>query len=123
MNIRWSYFLALLVCFIPAMVMGWIHRRVLKSSSFRLFNWTVFVAALPFLIWEGWAIHRDYWQYTETHIIGTKWFGIPMEEYLFLALVPQASLLIWVVIKRYDTWDQLRRDLKLHLIRARKMMK
>jgi lycopene cyclase domain-containing protein len=74
----------------------------------------VLKALLPgfilFVIWDAYAISRGHWHFDLSQILGVFGpFNIPLEEYLFFAIVPIAAIMtIEAVTKvRKDLGDEL----------------
>lgn len=90
---RYSY-LAMLIFVILGS--GWLE-FALKTNVYR--RWRRWLPALApvmalFVIWDRYAIaHRHWWFDAEQTLGFLGPFGIPLEEYLFFAVVPLASIL------------------------------
>ena len=68
------------------------------------------VALVPefvvFLVWIGYAIARHHWHYGARWILGVRLpFGIPLEEALFLLVVPVCAVLAFEAVRRVTGWD------------------
>ena len=50
--------------------------------------------ALLFLLWDAFAIHQGHWHFDSKQILGVFGpFSIPLEEFLFFAIVPLAAIM------------------------------
>jgi len=72
--------------------------RLYHSRKERIF------AVLSFFIlgmlWDYYAVLRGHWVYPGTGLIGFYVFGVPIEDFLFMLVVPYAILVLY---KFYDT--------------------
>lgn len=60
----------------------------------------IFLALIPFITWDALVTGRHWW-FNEQYIIGTRLFGLPLEECLFFITVPFSSLFVWEVLAAY----------------------
>jgi len=90
--------LLLIVC-APTLVLWMFNFDYLKNYKKTLF--ACILSALAFSIpWDYWAIRINIWKFpTETNV-GFWFFGIPLEEYLFMMLVTFYISTITLVLKR-----------------------
>lgn len=96
-----------------------VHKKMLASEGFKLWGKWLFLAAIPFVLWDIWATKVGHWSFNERYLLGIKFFNIPIEELLFFVLIPQNCLLIWVAINKYDSWKQFREDIGKHFGRKK----
>jgi lycopene cyclase domain-containing protein len=90
---------------------------MLSKRSYRIINSTVFLAAIPFIFWDLYALNRSHWYFNLQNIIGIKILNLPLEEILFFFIIPQSSLLIWVALKKYNSFKELKKDIAHHFKR------
>lgn len=61
------------------------------------------ITAIFFLVWDYFKTKYGVWQFNNAYITGIRFFGLPIEEYLFFFTVPYACLFIyesvWLFIK------------------------
>ncbi|APG65508.1 lycopene cyclase [Tenacibaculum todarodis] len=62
---------------------------------------SILLVAIPFLIWDGLFTINGIWGFNSDYFIGTKFFGMPMEEWLFFFCIPYACLFTHEVLKYY----------------------
>ncbi|MBP9700369.1 lycopene cyclase domain-containing protein [Candidatus Woesebacteria bacterium] len=84
-----------------------LHSEFRKKSGLRLFQPSIFIAALPFIGWDLLAVERGHWSFNPHYLSGISFLGLPLEEYLFFFLIPQACLLIWGILNVYPTKREL----------------
>ena len=54
-------------------------------------------------VFAGWdlvAVHRGYWWFSPCYILGLRLAGLPVEEWLFFAVIPVCALLTYEVLGR-----------------------
>jgi lycopene cyclase domain-containing protein len=52
-------------------------------------------------VWDSFAIFRGYWSYNEAFLIGLNIGFMPLEEYLFMLVIPFLSLVIYQIARRH----------------------
>jgi lycopene cyclase domain-containing protein len=50
-------------------------------------------------IWDSFAILRGYWSYKEDYFVGIKIGVMPLEEYLFMLVIPFLTLIIYRLVR------------------------
>ncbi len=109
-----EYISVLFLCWIVPFVHTVIHRRILWKERMVVFPFTIWIAAVPFVIWDIIAHYRDHWSFNARYITGISLLHLPIEEYFFFLLIPYACLLIWVLFTKYQSWSQLKADIFYH---------
>jgi lycopene cyclase domain-containing protein len=90
------------------------HQKFLRKYHLFIFQPGIFIAAIPFILFDMIAVQRGYWEFNPKFITGIHIGNLPIEEYLFFILIPQSCLLIWVALKRYTSVDILKQDIIQH---------
>ncbi|NTU46995.1 lycopene cyclase domain-containing protein [Candidatus Roizmanbacteria bacterium] len=112
---HFEYFIVELLCFSFPLIFTLIHRKtVAKQENLKVLNPTVFLASIPFLIWDVLVTARGHWSFNPDYITGIKLANLPIEEVLFFLLIPQSCLLIWVAMNRYTSLNDLKKDILHH---------
>ena len=66
--------------------------RVLRRIKRVLMS--VIPVAIPFLIWDAYAVANGHWKFDSEQILGIYGpFDIPLEEFLFFLIVPIAAIM------------------------------
>lgn len=66
--------------------------RVLKRIRRVLLS--VIPVAIPFIIWDAYAVANHHWSFDKKQILGIYGpFQIPLEEFLFFLIVPIAAIM------------------------------
>jgi lycopene cyclase domain-containing protein len=64
--------------------------------------WPGLVAtALFFIAWDVWATYIGVWAFTDRFVLGYYMFGLPVEEWLFFAIVPFSCIFIYECVRFY----------------------
>jgi lycopene cyclase domain-containing protein len=67
-------------------------------SKWKYFIPANLITAIFFLVWDYFKTKYGVWQFNEDYIIGLKFFGLPIEEYLFFLTVPYACTFIYEAV-------------------------
>jgi isorenieratene synthase len=91
-----EYLLFDLLVLAAPFVLGFMGPTFFRGRSARAWL-AVALAAIPFLIWDAMVAGR-HWNFSEAHTLGPELFGLPVEEWLFFAVVPYALIFSWEMI-------------------------
>jgi lycopene cyclase domain-containing protein len=91
------YLLVLLGCLTLTLPLElWLGVRVYRRP------WLVARTLLPvmavFLAWDLSAHARGHWWFDERYVLGPRLLGLPLEEWLFFAVVPMCGLLTYEAV-------------------------
>lgn len=115
MNLNnWEYLILLLLCSVIPFLYSIIHRKLLSQYHLHVFQPTILIAAIPFVIFDIVAVLRGYWYFNFKYITGFHILNLPIEEYIFFLVIPQSSLLIWIALKRYTSFKIIKEDIMQH---------
>ncbi|MBK9291600.1 MAG: lycopene cyclase domain-containing protein [Bacteroidetes bacterium] len=64
-----------------------------------------------FIAKDVWYAAMQIWGFNDRYLIGIRWFGLPVEEWMFFVVVPYAIVFIYACLKAYLKTDPL---LKIH---------
>jgi lycopene cyclase domain-containing protein len=62
---------------------------------------SVLLVALPFYVWDV-LVTGMWWYFNSEYILGVRFLGVPLEEYLFFLTVPFACLLLWEQVRSFE---------------------
>lgn len=85
-----------LLVWIGPFVLGFFGPTFFRGRSMRAWL-AVMAAALPFLVWDI-AVAGEHWQFSEAYTLGPSLWGLPLEEWLFFAVVPYALVFSWEIL-------------------------
>lgn len=88
-----EYLLVDLVMLAPLVLIGVFKPEWFKGGLKPALSATV-VASIPFVVWDSLVVGRHWW-FNEAHVMPVRFFGLPIEEYLFFLVVPMACLITW----------------------------
>ena len=92
---RYQYLVLLLACLAIAVPLEPALRARVFAQPRRLVRAVAPVAAL-FLLWDAVAIHRGLWWFADRFVTGWQLpFSVPVEELLFMVVIPVCSLLTY----------------------------
>lgn len=66
----------------------------------RLFP-SILLGASIFLAWDIWFTRSGVWSFSEAHVLGIFWLGLPLEEWLFFLVVPYCCFFIYECLNAY----------------------
>lgn len=49
--------------------------------------------------WDLWAVARGHWSFHPAHVLGLRFWGLPLEEYLFFLVIGFISIFTYEVVK------------------------
>jgi lycopene cyclase domain-containing protein len=91
--------LLILVCvFLACLALKW----KLKLRLFRSTRESLIVMGSLFVIgslWDSYAIFRGYWSFNNDFFVGLTFGLMPMEEYLFMVVVPFLTLVAYRIAR------------------------
>lgn len=83
--------------FIPLLLL---HPKTRRILLFTPGLWLAPLVCLPFFFtWDVAGIAAGWWRFNDAYIIGLRIFNVPIEEILFLYLIPLATLFIWLLVR------------------------
>jgi lycopene cyclase domain-containing protein len=94
-----EYLLILVSVFFACLAVKW----KLKLRLFRSTREAVMVMGSLFVIgslWDSYTIFRGYWSFTDDFFVGLSFGLMPLEEYLFIIVVPFLTLVVYRIAKR-----------------------
>jgi lycopene cyclase domain-containing protein len=82
---------------IPVLLGG--HPRVRLYQRWKAVLPAIAGPTLLFWLWDIAAVRRGHWNFNEEFILGWRWAGLPLEEYLFFIVVGFVSLFTYEAVK------------------------
>ena len=89
---------------IPVLVLSF-DKRVHYYTSWKYLFPATFIVAAIFIIWDVIFTSKGVWGFNEAYFLGIKWFGLPIEEWLFFITIPFASIFIYECLNYYVPKD------------------
>jgi lycopene cyclase domain-containing protein len=94
---RWDYLTVLAACIAITLPLEF----VLGARVYRNPRRTLKAIAPVFLLFAAWdlaAAARGHWWFSERHTLGPRLLNLPVEEWLFFAVVPLCALLTFEAV-------------------------
>ncbi len=96
---KWQYVAAIAACAaITLPLEGWLGARVYRRP--RRLGATLAPVVAVFGVWDIVATRRGHWWWSPEQVIGWRPLGLPVEEWLFLLVIPICVLLTYDVLGR-----------------------
>ncbi len=89
-------FFAVIICFIFSF-----HTKIRFDKLFTAFIKTALIVGIPFCIWDIWFAQKAVWWFNDTYILGIRFWGLPLEEYLFFICIPFSCLFTYVCLTKF----------------------
>ena len=94
-----EYLIVLLLLFASAMAMEWkFHVRLCHSRKERIIVSAVFF--VMGVLWDNFAIFRGHWFFPGSGLIGITIGLMPLEEYIFMLILPFWILTVYKVLDK-----------------------
>jgi lycopene cyclase domain-containing protein len=98
--LKWSYMAMLAFTIVGSF---WLELVLKVRVLARWKRWlkSILPIALPFALWDAYAISRKHWHFDTKQILGIYGpFHIPLEEFLFFLIVPIAAIMSFEAVRR-----------------------
>ena len=96
-----EYLVILISVFLVSMVLKLKYKIQLFKSAKKGLLPTVLLLVIGGL-WDSYAILRGYWSFEEEFFIGIDIGVMPLEEYLFMLIIPFLVLVLYGILTRKD---------------------
>ena len=100
MNTHYTYFVILAASLVGPLALSF-DKKVGFYKNWKHVFLAMVLPALFYIIWDVYFTAIDVWQFNSTYIIGTKFLGLPIEEWLFFIVVPYCCTFIYECIRCY----------------------
>lgn len=57
------------------------------------------IPMVPFIVWDVYFTEWGRWGFNDQYLIGVRWFGLPVEEWMFFICIPYACLFTYFAFK------------------------
>jgi lycopene cyclase domain-containing protein len=78
-------FFSIIVCFIYSF-----HHKIRFDRYFGAFLKASILVTIPYIIWDAYFTKIGVWWFNDRYLIGPRFLGLPLEEWLFFICVPFA---------------------------------
>lgn len=70
-------------------------------SNRRALATTLLIVSLPYWVWDILATARGHWSFNQQYVLGIRFFGLPLEEFLFFPAIVFVSIFVWEATKYF----------------------
>lgn len=88
--------LMLFFAIIPSLVLLYIFRN---RINFKNLGISLFILFIVGVIWDQFSVRLGIWSFSKDKIIG-NFFGIPIEEYIFIIFVPLLTIMVYTFVTK-----------------------
>jgi len=94
-------FLTIIICFIFSF-----DKRILFYRYFKAYIKAATIVAIPFLLWDVWFTYHGVWWFNDVYLIGIRFMGLPIEEWLFFFCIPFSCTFTYYCLNKFFnlTW-------------------
>lgn len=93
-------FFTVIICFLKSF-----DEKIRFDSHFRALLKAASIVAIPFIAWDIFFTARGVWWFNDEYITGIKFFGLPVEEYLFFVCIPFSCVFTYFCFEKFFTLD------------------
>lgn len=77
------------------------EKRIKYYSNIKSLTISILIIGTLYTAWDIFATYRGHWSFNPAHVLGIKFFGLPLEEVLFFITVPYSCIFAYEGIKYY----------------------
>jgi len=93
-------FLTVIVCFIFSF-----DKRIRFNRYFGSFLKAAILVAIPFILWDSWFTKLGIWWFNDDYLIGIRFLGLPIEEWLFFICIPFACVFTYFCLTKFFNFN------------------
>ena len=82
-------------------------RKVAFYKEWKYLFPAIIIMAIFFIGKDVWFASMQIWGFNDRYLIGIRWLGLPVEEWMFFVVVPYAIVFIYACLKAYLNTDPL----------------
>jgi lycopene cyclase domain-containing protein len=105
MNSRYTYLLIDFLTIIFPLLLSF-DKKVAFYRQWRYLWIGLVVTGLFFIAWDALFAYQGVWSFNDAYILGTKFCGLPIEEWLFFLAVPYSCTFIYECLLAYFPFRQ-----------------
>lgn len=98
---KYEYFIVLIVTAAVPFVKSF-SREINLYKPIKRFIVAMTIPFVLFVIIDAIAVKRDLWTFNEAYVTGIYFFGLPIEEILFFAVIPFSCIFTWETVMYFD---------------------
>ena len=89
-------FLTVIICFIFSF-----DKRIRFDRYFGSFLKASVLVAIPFILWDSWFTKLGIWWFNDDYLIGIRFLGLPIEEWLFFVCIPFSCVFTYFCLTKF----------------------
>ncbi|WP_353136882.1 lycopene cyclase domain-containing protein, partial [Pseudopedobacter sp.] len=93
-------FLTVIVCFIFSF-----DKRIRFNRYFGSFLKAAILVAIPFILWDSWFTKLGIWWFNDDYLIGIRFLGLPIEEWLFFICIPFSCVFTYFCLTKFFNFN------------------
>ena len=101
MELKNFTYLTLLTCSIVVPLILSFDKKVQYYKNLKYIFPAIFTTAIVFWVWDIRFVEAQIWSFNMEYTLGLKFWGMPIEEWLFFIIVPYCCVFIYEVLKFY----------------------
>jgi len=99
--LKYEYFIVLIFTIAVPLIKSF-SKEINFYRPFKRFVTAISIPFVLFVIIDAIAVKRDLWTFNKLYVTGIYFFGLPVEEILFFAVIPFSCLFTWETVKYLD---------------------
>ncbi len=112
---KYTYISILLISIIGPLIMSFESKIQFVKQWIYLIP-AILVPGSFFIIWDAIFTHYGIWSFNNNFVIGHYAWGLPLEEWLFFAVIPFCSLFVYQVVNYYIHFSKFEQKARIFLI-------
>jgi len=77
------------------------ERNVGYYKQWKALGIAIVIPGLFFIVWDALFTKLGFWSFNDQFILGPRFLGLPLEEWLFFVVIPFCSVFVYEVVKFY----------------------
>jgi len=77
------------------------EKRINYVSKWKFLFPAILIVGIAFIIWDVLFHNLGIWSFNDEYLVGIRFFGLPLEEYLFFLIIPFSCLFIYEVLRYF----------------------
>lgn len=100
MSSQYTYLIILLVSLAGPLSLSF-DKKVAFYREWKYLFPAMLPAAIFYIIWDIYFLDKNVWSFSDAHVLGPKFFGLPLEEVAFFFVVPYCCMFVYCCIRAY----------------------
>ena len=102
----WQYtylainFFTVIICFLFSF-----HPKIKFHKHFKAFLMAAALVAAFFIVWDVWFTKIGVWWFNDKYLLGTRLFGLPIEELMFFICIPFSCVFTYFCLDKFFKLD------------------